>query len=197
MTPDGQSLDLVRQLDGIKTKEVRDRLQPIRADLQTEGEALQLSRDDRNRVSDRDQPTPEQSDKSRELSDSQDMTAAMLSHVKQEVKTEKEPPKSYSYGFKIEQPPSLPRQPEEKMQSDKSPELSDSQDAAAAMLQHYRQQQREQQEHKRKAQEMRQQAREQTKAANDNNLTDPAAEMLERYRQRQRERGQNRDGPEY
>jgi len=40
IAPDGQSLDLVRQLEKVKTKEVAERLNPIRETLKTEKEAL-------------------------------------------------------------------------------------------------------------------------------------------------------------
>jgi hypothetical protein len=184
VTPDGQSLDLTRQLDDIKTKAVRDRLQPIRADLPTEAEALQQSKGDRNRVSDREQPTPEQSDNSRDLSDSQERMEAMKIHYKQSVEPEKEQPLVYSYSFKIEQPPSLPREPEKIIQSDKSHELSDSQDMAAAILEQYRQRQAERQ---RKEQEVK----EQLQAANDNKSE---IEKLKEQQRQARERGRSRGG---
>lgn len=40
ITPEGENLDLVRQLEKIKTKEVAERLNPIRETLKTEKEAL-------------------------------------------------------------------------------------------------------------------------------------------------------------
>ncbi|TDE08052.1 relaxase/mobilization nuclease domain-containing protein [Dyadobacter psychrotolerans] len=84
VTPDGQSLDLVRQLDNAKTKDVRDRLQPIRDELKPEAEALAMVREravQKEKAPER--PEPEKSerlipDKSRELSDSQDLAIAML-----------------------------------------------------------------------------------------------------------------------
>jgi hypothetical protein len=41
LTPDGQSLDLTRQLDKVKAKDVAERLNPFRNTLRTEKEALQ------------------------------------------------------------------------------------------------------------------------------------------------------------
>ena len=41
LTPEGKNLDLVRQLEKVKTKDVAERLNPIRNTLQTEKEALQ------------------------------------------------------------------------------------------------------------------------------------------------------------
>jgi hypothetical protein len=193
VTPDGQSLDLTRQIDDIK-KVVRERLQQIRADLPTEAEALQRSKADRNRVFERAQPTPERSDNSRELSDSQDRAEALKGHYKQQVKQEKEPVKENTHSPENGNPPSLPRQPEEKNRSDNSPELSDKQDAAAAMLERYRQRQAEREN---KVLEAKRQAAEQTKKREQGqSITDPAAEMLERYRQRQRERGRGGIEPE-
>lgn len=172
ITPDGQSLDLVRQLDGIKTKEVRDRLQPIRSELLTEGEAVGLASLERDYTA-KQQGKAQivESDKSRELSDSQDRMQALKTHYKQQVEPEKEPPKVYSYSFKIEQPPTLPRQPDKKTQSDNSREISDSQDVAAAML---KQRQAARQERQRKEQEAQQQAKAQTAPANDK---DPLAKF--------------------
>lgn len=189
ITPEGDSVDLVRQLDGIKTKEVRDRLQPIRADLWPEADAVQRARHDRNRV----RSEPELSDNSRDLSDSQDHMEAMKNHYKQSLGAIIEKPLVYSYGFKVqqnmEQPPALPRQTEAENQSDKSRELSDSQDMAAAMLEQYQKRQTDQQ---RKEQE----AKEQLHAANDNKSEIEKSE-IERFMEQQRqarERGRSRGG---
>lgn len=170
ITPDGQSLDLARQLDGIKTKEVRDRLQPLRDSIITEVEALQRLKG---------QSQLQQSDFLCDLSDSQNIAIAMLRREKKPLEA-----------------PSLPRDQDQKSQSDNLNDLSDQQTQAAAMLEQYRQRQAERQERQRKEQEMRQQAAEQTKKQQEaKTLTDQAAEMLEAYRKRQRDRG--RDGLEY
>lgn len=100
VTPDGQSLDLVRQLDGIKTKAVRDRLQSIRADLWEEAEALQLSRSDRQQAI---KPEEKSQDIPADLRDpdaSQNLMTAMLDRFR-----EPEPEPVLSYGFTINQPP--------------------------------------------------------------------------------------------
>jgi hypothetical protein len=187
ITPEGNSVDLVRQLDGIKTKEVRDRLQPIRADLWEEVEALKLSKADRDRAAKRDQPEPEQSDKTDDLSDSQDRAEALKAQYKEQVKEQQERPAQDAPAPENDRPPSPPREPES----------SDLQDTAAAMLQAYRQRQVEQQERQRKAREMQQQAKEQTKKQRESySITDEAAEMLKRYRQQQRDQGHDRDEPE-
>lgn len=185
--------DLTRQLQGFKQADVSQYLNGIRSDLRPTAEATQ----DRRREYERGQPVPEQSDETREVSDSQDRAEALKAHYKEQVKQEKEPPKSYSYSFKAEQPPTLPRQPEQKTPSDNSQDLSDVQDQAAAMLKAYRQKQTDRQERQRREKEAKQQAAELTKKQREGqSITDEAAEMLERYRQRQRERGQGRDGPE-
>lgn len=179
VTPDGQSLDLVRQLDGIKTKDVRDRLQPVRDDLQTEVEAL-------HRVKSTRQTEQMLSDNSRDLSDSQDRMEAMRNHYKQSLEPETEQPFVYSYGFKIqqniEQPPALPRQPEPENQSDKSRALSDSQDMAVAMLEQYRQRQKE--------------AQQRQQAANDNKqeIEQSEIERLMEQQRQIRQRGRDRGG---
>lgn len=190
VTPDGQSLDLVRQLEGIKTKEVRDRLQPIRSELLTEGEAVGLASIERDYTAKQPDKTPvKQSDNSRELSDSQDRMQSLKIHYKQQVEPEKEPPKAYSYSFKIEQPPTLPRQPEQENQSDKIPELSDSQDKAAAMLEQYRQRQAAQQERQRKEEYDRQQAANDNKGEIEQSEIERLMEQQRQIRQRTRDRG--------
>lgn len=45
ITPEGKSLDLVRQITTAKTKDVAERLNPIRKDLWTEKEALKLAQE--------------------------------------------------------------------------------------------------------------------------------------------------------
>lgn len=182
VTPDGQSLDLIRQLDA-NTKEVRARLHPIRADLMTETEALQRMKESR------EQPQPEivqveKSDSSRDLSDSQDLADAMINKVKREVEPEKERFKGMAYSFKIEQPPALPQQTAEKIQSDKARELSDSQNMAAAMIEQHRQRQAEQ--HLKELE-----AKERLQAANDNKSE---IEKLKEQQRQARQRGRSWGG---
>ena len=186
--------DLTRQLQGFKQADVSQYLNGIRSDLRPTAEASH----DRRSEHERDQPEPEQSDVLREMSDSQDVAEAMKAHYKEQVKEQQEPPTQVAPAPESNRPPSLPHQPDEKTQSDKSPEISESQDTAAAMLRAYRQRQAEQQERQRKAKEMQQQAAAQTKKQQESkSITDEAAEMLEHYRQRQNEREQGRDGPDY
>jgi hypothetical protein len=91
VTPDGQSLDLTRQLDGIKTKEVRDKLQPIRDDIPTEAEALKMIKAER-------EPEQQQSDNLDELSDWQDLAMGMINRFKDKEKNQK-----FSYSFTVSQ----------------------------------------------------------------------------------------------
>lgn len=57
ITPEGENLDLVRQLEKIKTKEVAERLNPIREMLKTEKEALAAAK---KREQEKPQPKKEQ-----------------------------------------------------------------------------------------------------------------------------------------
>lgn len=127
VTPDGQSLDLTRQLDVDVKKAVRDRLQPIRDGLPTEADALQQSKADRERAAKRSQPTPEQSDDLREMSDSQDRAEKMKAHYKEQVKKQNGPATPDAENPKNADRPSLPHQPEQKTRSDKMREMSDNQ----------------------------------------------------------------------
>lgn len=120
VTPDGQSLDLVRQLDGIGTKTVRDRLQPIRDDLPTQADALQRVKPERIPVMDGGQPVAVQSENLRELSESQDLFNAMIKHHKQKGEPAKTAGVTYSYSFKFEQSPPLLRVQKPEKQSDNS-----------------------------------------------------------------------------
>ena len=100
VTPDGQSLDLVRQIDGFNKNAVRDRLQPIRADLWEEAEALQLAKADRQKTV---EPAQEKSTDPADLRDqdaSQDVAMAMIDLFRER---QKEPVSSYS--FTVNQPP--------------------------------------------------------------------------------------------
>lgn len=142
VTPDGHSLDLVRQLDNAKNKDVRDRLQPIRDELKPEAEALAMARERAG-----------QKEKTHEITDPWELgelANKMLQSQRQKNKqqeSEKEPQTDYfkrhSYSFRIEQPlqqaPALPLVLEPKKESDKSHELSDSQDLAAAMIERHKQ----------------------------------------------------------
>lgn len=188
ITPEGDSVDLVRQLDGIKTKDVRDRLQPIRADLWPEADALQRVRHDRNRV----QSEPKQSEILHKMSEIQDLFNAMINEYKYgseigvlPVESGVSPVEVWSYGFSFSQPPALPHEPDaNKTPSENLREISDSQDIAAAMLEQYQQRQIEQQ---RKEQE----AKEQLQAANDNKSE---IEKLKEQQRQARERGRSRGG---
>ena len=100
ITPDGKSIDLVRQLDGFNTKAVRDRLQPIRADLWQEAEALKLSKADRQKAAEPEQEQQKTPADLRDQDASQDLAMAMLDHVR----TSKPEP-VFSYSFTINQPP--------------------------------------------------------------------------------------------
>jgi len=179
ITPEGESVDLVRQLDGIKTKAVRDSLQPIRAELQTEADALQRVKNSQNRAS----ATPKLPDNSRELSDSQERALAMIRRVRKEVGIEKPEAKICSYRFTIKQPLAFNPQPAPEKPSDKARELSDSQDLAASMLERYRQRQK-------------MEAQQRQEAANDNKQKAEQSE-IERLMEQQRQirqRGRSRGG---
>ncbi|GAB3754739.1 relaxase/mobilization nuclease domain-containing protein [Spirosoma pomorum] len=194
VTPDGQSLDLTRQLDGIKTKTVRERLQPIRADLWTEADALQLSKANRDRLAERIEQMPEPIEDTRDLSDSQDRAEAMMTHYKERVQQQAE----------ILPQEVTNREPDsEIVPAELSSKITASQDAATAMLEAYRQRQADQQEQerKKKVQEAQQQAAEQTTQKYYNPVTGqemtPEAyqrfqEFLERQKQREQDRSRNR-----
>lgn len=182
ITPDSQSLELPRQLDGFNAKDVRDRLQPIRADLLTEAEALKLSKIEREAIQQREQPQPEHSDNSSQLSESQDRMEAMKTYYKQTVEPENTQPKGYSYGFTFTQAPALPRHPVPEIESDNLHELSDSQDLAVAMIERHRQ---------RSAAHQPPPVQPRMDAANDN-LSD--IEKLKLQQQQARARGHRRGG---
>jgi len=123
---------------------------------------------------------------------------------------------SLNLPFKFEQQltdaPSLPREPDrKKTHSESFDKISESQDLAAAMIDHHRQQEINR---RHKMQEAQTQAKEQTQPANDNQLQryyNPATgqemtkeayakmqQFLERANQRERERkAKGRDGYDY
>lgn len=156
ITPDGESLDLVRQLENAKTKDVRERLQPIQNEIKTVAEALENARGAIQKEKEQARPDPKQSGKSRELSDSQDLALKMVDHVNDQKQLEqaKPIPDSYSHAFKFKQP-LVNSQPKEEPEIGR--EMSDSEDLAAAMLEKFREERVEQQ---RKLREMLKESRE-------------------------------------
>jgi len=192
ITPEGESLDLVRQLETAKTKDVRERLQPIRDQLQTEAEALEEMREAaKQKENEKQRETAQQPDKKRELSESQDLAAQMIFKVREAKQAEPEPKKSYGYSFNFTQPPAPKNEPEKQPDKDR---VSDSQDKAVELLEQYRQKQaereRQQEERARKQREAQEAAKEQTEKLEQD---DRAAELLRQYRERQEERQRNRD----
>lgn len=195
ITPEGESLDLVRQLETAKTKDVRERLQPIRDQLQTEAEALEEMREAaKQKENEQERETAQQPDKKRELSESQNLAAQMIYKVREAKQVEPEPKKSYGYSFNFKQPPA----PAPKIEPEKQPDkdrVSDSQDKAAALLEQYRQKQaereRQQEERARKQREAQEAARLQTEK--EQAQDDPAAELLRYYREQQERRERERD----
>jgi hypothetical protein len=195
--------DLTRQLQGVKQRDVSNYLNEIRQELRPTADS---SQDRREQHQQRPQePEVKQSDKTWDLSESQTVMQGMKLHYKQTVKEKEQPALSYSYSFKIQQTlpqnrpepaqaPALPREPEQKTQSDKTPEISESQDKAQQLLQSIRKRNAQRQ----REQEARQQAHDTTKLPQQGTgLTDAAEEMLRQFRQRSQDRGQEREGPEY
>ncbi|KAA9340344.1 relaxase/mobilization nuclease domain-containing protein [Larkinella humicola] len=144
----GKLHDLSRQLKGIKQAQVSDRLNPIRKELRTETAAVkspikQQVKEALRRNKRRETTTVPKLDfdKIREMSDSQDLMVKMKNAYKERNEPKDDPPKTYSYSFKIQHPPSLPYKPEPEIQSDKKQELSDRQELAVAMIKQYQSQQ--------------------------------------------------------
>ena len=177
--------DLSRQLKGVKQADVAEQLNSIRSDLRTTTEASKDNRRDQQQATEREPPAVTMSDNLRELSDSQDMAAAMLKHQKQKAQPTPKPPKVYSYSFSFTQAPALPYQPQPVKLSDNVHELSDSQDLAAAMIERHKKRQSDQMA---KMSDAKQQATD-----NQNDITNQAAKMLEDYKRRQDEIKQKRD----
>lgn len=186
ITPEGESLDLVRQLETAKTKDVRERLQPIRDDLQTEAEALQAAREDGQKKIEQEREVAKQSDKTRELSDSQDLMAAMIYKVREDKQATPEPQKSYGYSFTFQQPPApapkVQPEPAAPEQSDKNEKMSDNEKV--------------QDEREIKLRNTLETAREQTEKRQQD---DRAAELLRQYKEKlaERERNAGRQGFDY
>lgn len=173
--------DLAKQIQGIRQGDISEYLNSIRSELRPTAEASQ----DRRQQYERSQPAPEQpkqSDNLRDLSDSQDAIIdvefeEVIEEVMPEVIPEKEPEPLYSYGFKVEQPPTLPRDMEKIIESEKIREKSE----------------REQAERQRKAQEMKEQAKEQTRRTHPitgQEMTQDAWDKYQQFLKRQNEREQ-------
>ena len=153
LTPDGQSLDLTRQLDGTKAKAVRDRLQPIREELPTEADALQRQKAERDRASEQNQPEPERSEYQEELS-AQPEPAQTVTVDRQPTDR---PAQEHAPTPANDNAPPLPLGPEpEKTGSDISLEQSDFTDKAAAILEEFRRQKSEREKRQKLMQEARQ-----------------------------------------
>lgn len=190
--------DLSRQLKGVKQGQVSERLNNIRSELRHTADASQ----DRRQEHEREIVVPAQSEPVRDLAESQDLAAAMIEHVRKDAVPEKEKFTGMSYGFKIEMPPAPAQHPEPEKQADHSRDLSDSQNLAAAMINHQRQKEADRES---KVQEAQQQAREQTQPANDNQpqkyynpvtgqeMTADAYQKLQEFLDRQKQREQERD----
>lgn len=188
--------DLSRQVQGINQAAISEYLKDTRSDLRQTAEAS----NDRRSQYQQSQDQERQLDNSREMSDSQDLADQMISYYKQQDKeqgkeqeTDKVSDTAFSYSFKFEQSPPLPRTPaDDKKHSDNLWEMSDSQDRAAAMQEEFKRQESDRQEQQRKEEEIRQQAEEQTRATED--AASRMARELERYKKHQEElRAKNRD----
>jgi hypothetical protein len=205
----GREHDLARQLQGIKQREVSEYLNGIRGHLRPTTEASY----DRRKAYESVQQEPDHLKILREISESQDVAAAMIDKVKQPVKEneqEKESGTVPAYSFKFEQslgqPPSLPREvavPLDDMPEPNNSEnlwkISESQDLAMAMFERQQQADREN-----KVQEVHKQATEQTQPANDNRspkyynpvtgqeITQAAYEKMQEFIRRQGQRKQGR-----
>lgn len=137
----GTEFDLTRQIDGVTQKEVSQRLNEIRKTLRTTPEACKSHREEAQRLQALANEKIKESDKTNELSDSQDLANSMINSAKLNKEINKEAFEKVSYNLKftqeLVQSPALLQDLNLKNKSDKNLKLSDNEDRSIKQRQEY------------------------------------------------------------